>query len=428
MHCFISFIEEKKGYLIKLEKVINVNSEIGKLKTVLLHRPGAEVENITPDTMNELLFDDIPFLKIAQKEHDFFAQVLQDNGIETLYIEKLAVEALDTSVSVKKEFLEQFLNEAGYKKGHTYDVLTEYLSEMATKDMVDKLYAGVRKNEVDIKPTILSDMTGSNAENLFFLNPLPNAYFTRDPQASIGVGMTINRMTFSARQPESLITEYIMAHHPRFAGKAPIWRDRNQSTRMEGGDELVLNKHTVAIGVSERTSSKSIQELAKELFTHPESTFDTVLAVEIPHNHAMMHLDTVFTMINYDQFTVFPGIMDEDGKINVFILTLGKEGEIAIEHLTNLNEALKKVLHLTELDLILCGSGDPITSPREQWNDGSNTLAIAPGEIVTYDRNYVSIELLKQHGVKVHEILSSELARGRGGARCMSQPLWREDI
>ncbi|AYG01059.1 arginine deiminase [Lactococcus allomyrinae] len=407
---------------------INVNSEIGKLKTVLLHRPGAEVENITPDTMNQLLFDDIPFLKIAQKEHDFFAQTLRDNGAETLYIEQLATEVLDKDRAVRDEFLTRILTEAGYRHGRTFDELQEYLGSMSTKDMVDKIYAGVRKNELDIKRTILSDMAGSDAENLFYLNPLPNAYFTRDPQASMGVGMTINRMTFPARQPESLITEFIMKHHPRFKD-TPIWRDRNHTTRIEGGDELILSKNAVAIGVSERTSSKTIQQLAKELFKNPLSTFDTVLAVEIPHNHAMMHLDTVFTMINHDQFTVFPGIFHGDGSINTFILTPGKnEEEVEIEHLTDLEKALKKVLNLTELDLIECGGGDAIIAPREQWNDGSNTLAISPGEIVTYDRNYVTIGLLKEHGIKVHEILSSELARGRGGARCMSQPLWREDL
>ena len=406
---------------------INVNSEIGKLKSVLLHRPGAEVENITPDTMHQLLFDDIPYLKIAQKEHDFFAQTLRDNGAETVYIEDLATEVFGASEGVKEEFLVRYLHEHGYRHGRTNDGLIEYLTSMSTKDMVDKIYAGVRKNELHIPRTQLSDLAGSDAENYFYLNPLPNAYFTRDPQASIGKGMTINRMTFPARQPESMITEYVMKYHPRFKD-TPIWRDRNHTTRIEGGDQLVLNKNTVAIGVSERTSSKTIQNLAKELFRNPLSTFDTVLAVEIPHNHAMMHLDTVFTMINHDQFTVFPGIFDGSGNINAFILHPGKEDEVEIEHMTDLKEALKKVLKVSELDLIECGNGDPVIAPREQWNDGSNTLAIAPGEIVTYDRNYVTIELLKEHGIKVHEILSSELARGRGGARCMSQPLWRDDI
>lgn len=410
-----------------MQQGINVNSEIGRLTSVLLHRPGAEVENITPDTMEQLLFDDIPYLKIAQKEHDFFAKTLTDFGTETVYIEDLATDVFDQDPAIKDEFVTRYITEAGIPVGDTFNELKSYLLNMSTHDMVDKIYAGVRKNELEIKEKGLFDLAGSGAEDLFYLNPLPNSYFTRDPQASIGVGMTVNKMTYPARQPESLITEYVMKYHDRFKD-TPIWLDRNQNSRIEGGDELVLSKNVLAIGISQRTSSKSIQNLAKELFSNPNSTFDTVLAVEIPHNHAMMHLDTVFTMINYDQFTVFPGIFGKEGNINVFILKPGSNGDIQITHMTDLGKALKQVLNKSELDLIETGGGDPIIAAREQWNDGSNTLAIAPGEIVTYDRNYVTIDLLKKHGIKVHEILSSELGRGRGGARCMSQPIWREEI
>lgn len=407
---------------------INVNSEIGKLKSVLLKRPGAEVENITPDTMERLLFDDIPILEIAQQEHDFFANTLRENGVETLYIDDLAVEALDTDEKVREAFVQQYLDEAGYGIGTTHDGLNDYLKTFNTRDLVTKLYAGVRRNEFDFENDSLHDLAGRDAANPFLLDPLPNAYFTRDPQASIGNGMTINHMTFKARQPESLFTEFVMTHHPRFAGHVDIWRDRNHNTRIEGGDELVLNDHVLAIGVSQRTSSKSIEALAKELFANPDSHFDTVVAVEIPHNHAMMHLDTVFTMVNKDQFTVFPGIMDEGGKMNIFIMTPGPDGTVKLAHRTDLGATLKEVLGLSELDLIETGSGDAIVAPREQWNDGSNTLTIAPGEVVTYNRNYVSNELLRRHGILVHEVISSELSRGRGGPRCMSQPIWREDL
>lgn len=410
------------------DPAIKVNSEIGKLKTVLLKRPGEEVENITPDTMERLLFDDIPFLEIAQKEHDFFAQTLRDNGAETLYIDDLAVDVLDKDTAIRDQFVETYLDEAGYGLGTTHDALYEYLKDFSTRDMVTKLYAGIRRNEFDFSNDSLHDLAGRDAANPFLLDPLPNAYFTRDPQASMGNGITINHMTFKARRPESLFTEYIMQHHPRFAGKVNVWRDRNHDTRIEGGDELILNDHVIAIGVSERTSSKSIEGLAKELFKNPESTFDTVVAVEIPHNHAMMHLDTVFTMVNYDQFTVFPGIMNDEGHMNIFIMTPGEKGTVKLTHRTDLATTLKEVLNLSELDMIMTGSGDEIVAPREQWNDGSNTLTIAPGEVVTYNRNYVSNELLRRHGIRVHEVISSELSRGRGGPRCMSQPLWREDI
>ena len=359
---------------------INVNSEIGKLKSVLLKRPGAEVENITPDTMERLLFDDIPFLEIAQQEHDFFANTLRENGVETLYIDDLAVEALDTDEKVREAFVQQYLDEAGYGLGTTHDALNDYLKTFNTRDLVTKLYAGVRRNEFDFENDSLHDLAGRDAANPFLLDPLPNAYFTRDPQASIGNGMTINHMTFKARQPESLFTEFVMTHHPRFAGHVDIWRDRNHNTRIEGGDELVLNDHVLAIGVSQRTSSKSIEALAKELFA------------------------------------------------NIFIMTPGPDGTVKLAHRTDLGATLKEVLGLSELDLIETGSGDAIVAPREQWNDGSNTLTIAPGEVVTYNRNYVSNELLRRHGILVHEVISSELSRGRGGPRCMSQPIWREDL
>lgn len=400
---------------------INVNSEIGKLKTVLLKRPGKEIENITPDSMKGLLFDDIPFLTIAQKEHDSFAATLKKNGVETLYIDELVAETLAQNSQIKEQFLECYLKEHDYKSGPIHDVLLEYLNSLDVKEMVAKLYSGIRRNEVDIEQ--------SHAINdLFLLDPLPNAYFTRDPQASIGSGITINHMAFAARRPESLFTEFVIKYHPRFAGKVNIWRDRDQTSTIEGGDELVLNNHVLAVGISQRTSFKSIEGLAQELFSNKDSNFDHVLAIEIPHNHAMMHLDTVFTMINYEQFSVFPGIMDKAGAMNIFVLTPGENNEIKMEHHTDLGEALKRSLQLSELDLILTGNGDDIDGPREQWNDGSNTLAIAPGEVVTYDRNFVSNKILRQHGILVHEVKSSELSRGRGGPRCMSQPLWREDL
>lgn len=407
---------------------IQVNSEIGKLKKVLLHRPGAEIENITPDTMERLLFDDIPFLKIAQDEHDYFAQVLRDNGVETVYIEDLLTETLDSDPELKHSLVDRYLDEHGYTKSKTHDEIAKYLLSFDNRQLVNKLYTGLRRNEFDFKVTTLHDVAGHDAENPFLLDPLPNAYFTRDPQAFIGNGLTINHMTFPARQPESLFTEYVMKYHPTFADNAKVWQNRDRDSRLEGGDELVLNDHVMAIGVSQRTSSRSIQDLAQELFNNPDSNFDTVVAVEIPHNHAMMHLDTVFTMVNYDQFTVFPGIMDADSKMNIYILHPDQEGGVALEHRTNLKDTLKEVLGLSEIDMIETGNGDPIIAPREQWNDGSNNLAIAPGEVITYDRNYVSVKLIREHGLTVHEIRSSELARGRGGARCMSQPIWRENI
>lgn len=403
---------------------IHVTSEIGKLKTVMLHRPGREIENITPDSMYRLLFDDIPYLPIAQEEHDYFAQTLRDQGIEVLYFEKLAAEAL-ADQDVKKEFVDRMVAESGYAAGLIHDVLKEYLLAMNTQDMVNKIFEGVRREEIDL-PHMTLQQAAEDTEWPFVMDPMPNAYFTRDPQASIGDGLSINRMTFPARQRESLITEYIIKHHPRFAGQVNVWRDRNHETHIEGGDELVLSDHVFAIGISQRTTADAIEDIAKNLFK--KSNYDTVIAIKIPHNHAMMHLDTVFTMIDYDKFTVHPAILDENGHVDNWVLHPGKDGEITMEHHTDIKEVLKKALNKDDIDLIPTGNGDPIIAAREQWNDGSNTLAIAPGEVVTYNRNYVSNDLLRKHGILVHEVRSSELSRGRGGPRCMSCPIVREDL
>lgn len=405
---------------------IHVYSEIGKLKTVMLHRPGKELENLAPDILHRMLIDDIPYLKIAQEEHDAFAHVLRQQGIKVLYLEDLLAESL-TDEKVRRAFLDQLLDESSIKKQDPlHQLLLNYLQELPTKEMVKTVIAGIRKSAIHNSTPSLADLA-EDPDYPFYLDPMPNVYFTRDQQAAIGSGMTINRMTFRARRRESLFMETILKNHPDFKNATiPVWRDRYHHGRLEGGDELVLNNHVLAVGISQRTSATAITDLAHNLFGH--SSYDTILAIKIPHNHAIMHLDTVFTMINYDQFTVHPFILDKAGKIDIYVLQPDDHNGVKITEKNDLVQVLKENLHLSELDLIPTGGGDPIAAPREQWNDGSNTLAIAPGEVVTYDRNYVSNDLLRKHGIIVHEIRSSELSRGRGGPRCMSCPLVREDL
>lgn len=405
---------------------IHVYSEIGKLKTVMLHRPGKELENLAPDILHRMLIDDIPYLKIAQEEHDAFAHVLRQQGIKVLYLEDLLAESL-TDEKVRRAFLDQLLDESSIKKQDPlHQLLLNYLQELPTKEMVKTVIAGIRKSAIHNSTPSLADLA-EDPDYPFYLDPMPNVYFTRDQQAAIGSGMTINRMTFRARRRESLFMETILKNHPDFKNATiPVWRDRYHHGRLEGGDELVLNNHVLAVGISQRTSATAITDLAHNLFGH--SSYDTILAIKIPHNHAMMHLDTVFTMINYDQFTVHPFILDKAGKIDIYVLQPDDHNGVKITEKNDLVQVLKENLHLSELDLIPTGGGDPIAAPREQWNDGSNTLAIAPGEVVTYDRNYVSNDLLRKHDIIVHEIRSSELSRGRGGPRCMSCPLVREDL
>lgn len=408
---------------------LHITSEIGKLKTVLLHRPGAELENLTPDTLHDLLFDDIPHLEVAQREHDAFAEVLRSHGVEVLYLDQLAAEALSDS-TVRHEFIETIVTASKQSGRRVTDALINYLESMQPLDMVRKVMAGVRKNEVPvpIEHEVQLHVMVENDPSLFYLDPMPNLYFTRDPAATIGEGLTINRMHWPARRRESLFMQYIIAHHPRFAGHdIPVWYDRDQRFSMEGGDELVISHDTMAIGISERTSPEAIEAMATKLLSG--SSFTRVIALEIPKSHAFMHLDTVFTMIDYDKFTIHPEIRDAEGKLNIFILEKNESEKfprIRKEH--DLQKVLCEALHKDSITLIECGDGDPIAAAREQWNDGSNTLAIAPGVVVTYDRNYVTNKALREAGVEVIEVAGSELGRGRGGPRCMSMPLVREDL
>ncbi|MBM0831231.1 arginine deiminase [Staphylococcus epidermidis] len=406
---------------------IQVNSEIGKLKTVLLKRPGKELENLVPDYLDGLLFDDIPFLKVAQQEHDHFAQVLQDEGIEVLYLEKLAAQSIEDS-NVREQFIDDVLAESRKTiLGHEKEI-KKLFSTLSNQALINKIMAGVRKEEIQLESTHLVEYMDDKYP--FYLDPMPNLYFTRDPQASIGRGMTVNRMFWRARRRESIFISYILKHHPRFKDEnIPLWVDRDCPFNIEGGDELVLSKDVLAIGISERTSAQAIERLARRIFKDSLSTFKKVVAIEIPTSRTFMHLDTVCTMIDYDKFTTHSAILKLEGNMNIFIIEYDDKAEdIKIQHSSHLKQTLEEVLDVDEITLIPTGNGDIIDGAREQWNDGSNTLCIRPGVVVTYDRNYVSNQLLREHGIKVIEIPGSELVRGRGGPRCMSQPLIREDL
>lgn len=406
------------------KKVLNVHSEIGKLKKVLLHRPGKELENLTPDHLSRLLFDDIPFLRIAREEHDAFAKILRDNGVEVVYLEEVMAKTIKEK-EVRESFIEEFLDEAKVFGQGIREALKEYFDNLDEKDLVDTLMAGIRKTELKhYKNKSLSDMTDTS--NPFIIDPMPNLYFTRDPFATIGHGITLNRMRTETRNRETIFAKYIFENHPEFKNAdIPIWYNRDEKSSLEGGDELVLSDKVIAVGISERTDAISIEKLAKRVLSNGHS-FERILAFNIPKRRAFMHLDTVFTMVDYDKFTIHPGI---EGPLTLYSITKGHNGELNIqEENANLEDILKKYLGLDSVTLIRCAGGDPIDSAREQWNDGSNTLAIAPGEVVVYSRNYVTNKLLQEHGIKTHIMPSSELSRGRGGPRCMSMPLVREDL
>ncbi len=403
---------------------INVKSEIMPLKKVMLHRPGGELLNLTPDTLEQLLFDDIPFMEVAQQEHDAFAQILRDEGIEVVYLEDLMAEVLENSPELREPFIDQIIHEAGVRSERYQVLIKEYLCSCCSnaKELVLKTMAGVNRQELGGAPkNSLADLIDTNTK--LYLPPMPNLYFTRDPFACIGNGVSINRMYSFTRNRETIYGDYIFKYHPDYK-QTPEWYKRIYTFHIEGGDILNINEHTLAIGVSQRTEPEAIDRIARDIFDSGQSSIDTILAFEIPKSRAFMHLDTVFTQVDYDKFTIHPAIM---GPLSVYEMTPAAGGEVHVKLLRDDLEHIltKYVGH--QVELLPCGAGDRIAADREQWNDGSNTLCVRPGTIVVYSRNNVTNDFLYKKGLNVLEMPSSELSRGRGGPRCMSMPFVRED-
>ncbi len=408
----------------RLKTGLHNTSEIGRLKKVMLHRPGKELENLMPEYLERLLFDDIPYLKVAQAEHDAFAQCLRDNGAEVVYLRDLVEETL-AEPDVRRELTEQFLDEAGLENHRIREILQDYFAEMDDGALVDTMMAGVRKSDIrGFETGKLADYLSFRSDEYpFLIDPMPNLYFTRDPFATIGTGVSLHRMHTVTRNRETLFGKFIFQYHPIYKD-APKWYDRGETSSLEGGDILILSPEVLAVGISQRTEEDSIDKFAHTVLSISK-TFRKILAFNIPKSRSFMHLDTVFTMVDRDKFTVHPNILSE---ITVYVMEL-VDGKVHIrEEQGRLEDILKKHLELEKVTLIKCGSDSPIDAAREQWSDGSNTLAIAPGEVVVYERNYVTNRILEDNGITVHTIPCSELSRGRGGPRCMSMPFVREDM
>ena len=402
---------------------ICVRSETGTLEQVLLHRPGAELEQLVPGELERLLFDDIPYLQAAQQEHDAFAEMLRHNGTQVLYLEELMTQTLAADPQVRRRFVRQFIEEGGRIARHFQPALYEYLTALTDDELVRRTMTGVSMEEFlpeGQRGALVSLTRGSHR---FVLDPIPNLYFTRDPFACIGEGVSLNAMYSPTRRRETIYGQYILKYHPDFAGQVPFYYRREDPFSIEGGDILNLSPRLLAVGISQRTTPEAIEILARNIFRDETAEIRTILALDIPNLRAFMHLDTVLTQVDRDTFTVHPEILSS---LRVYRMTsAGRDSLQVTERTGTLEEILAGEMGLPRVKLIRCGGGDRVASEREQWNDGSNTLCIAPGKVVVYDRNYVTNAILRDNGIQVLEMPSSELSRGRGGPRCMSMPLRR---
>ena len=404
---------------------IKVNSEIGRLKVVLLHEPGEELHNLTPSKLDDLLFDDIPWLPLAKREHQAFAKTFTDAGVKVVYLVDLMVDVLNLSKEIKNQFIEQFIKEANIHSNTLREIATEYLKDIKdTRSLVLKTIAGIKKT--DLPNYQIKSLADHVEDYLFIADPMPNLYFQRDPFASIGWGVSLNTMFSVTRKRETIYGEYIFKYHPEYK-TTPLYYSRNEDVNIEGGDIMVLNNHVLIVGVSQRTCAEAVEKLAKNIFFNNQTDFDTVLAFTIPNARTFMHLDTVFSQVDKNKFAIHKGCYE---KLKIYRITedMNVNNKLKVVELPQkLEEVLESYIG-EPVVLIPCGGEDTISADREQWSDGSNTIAIAPGEVIAYERNDITNDILIKNGVNVHIIPSSELSRGRGGPRCMCMPLVREEV
>ncbi len=407
--------------------MIHVYSEIGELKRVLVHRPGNEIMQVHPFHLQEMLFEDTPYLPDAQREHDEFTSILREQGVEVVDIRGLFEQAMSVP-EARSSFMREFVAASHIPSIGLSKAVADWYGGLSVDEFVETVFCGIRR---DAEPFASDTSLGGRTyrDDLFLVAPLPNAYFARDSSINVADGVILSHMSKEARRREPLLLKYIHRYAPEFAENPTCdLYGMEYPYGIEGGDVLVLSNRSVCIGCSERTQPGAIEQVALSLF---ERGYESVFAIEMPRGREAMHLDGMLTMVNVDTFMYNPFL---SGSVNVYKLTAGgrnADGErtICCESAdSDWGKVVADALGVPSVRLIPCGGGDLIAGMWEMWNLGSNVLTIRPGEVVGYDRNDRTLDLMDKAGITVHTFRGAELSRGRGGARCMSMPLWRDDL